>query len=89
MDPVHSFGYQHLIDGFTLGELFFIHTFSGARSHITYSLQRYLRLHISCHTGAYPIFFGLRRVPSGVVPLGLIVFIDSIVSLDLFDIASV
>ena len=53
------------------------------------SLQRYLRLHISCYIGAYPIFFGLKRVPSGVVPLRLIVFIDSLVLLDLFDIASV
>ena len=36
VDPVHSFGYQHVIlDGFTLGELFFyfIHTFNGATSH--------------------------------------------------------
>ena len=31
VDPVHSFGYQHVIlDGFTLRELFFIHTFNGA-----------------------------------------------------------
>ena len=34
VDPVHNFGYQHVIlDGFTLGELFFIHTFSGSTSH--------------------------------------------------------
>ena len=53
------------------------------------SLQRYLRLHISCYTRAYPIFLGLRRASNGVVPLRLIVFIESIVLLDLFDIASV
>ena len=49
------------------------------------SLQRYLRLHISCYTGAHPIFFELRRVHSGVVPLRLIVFIDPILLLDLFE----
>ena len=34
VDLVHSFGYQHVIlDGFPLGQLFFIHTFNGATSH--------------------------------------------------------
>ena len=34
VDPVHSLGYQHaILDGFTLGELLFIHTFNGATSH--------------------------------------------------------
>ena len=32
--PIHSFGYQHMIlDGFTLGSFFFIHTSIGATSH--------------------------------------------------------
>ena len=44
---------------------------------------------MSFYTRAYPIFFGLRRVPSGVVLLRLIVFIDPIVLFDLLDIASV
>ena len=53
------------------------------------SWQRYLRLLISCYTRLYPIFFRLRRVLSGVVPLRLIVFIDPIVLVDLFYVASV
>ena len=69
--------------------LIFIHIFNGAalRDYFWIPSRVYLRLHISCYTRAYPIFFGLRRVPNGVVPLRLVVFIDLIVIVDLFDIA--
>ena len=57
----------------------FIHTFSGAALHDYFQIlgRVNLRLHISYYIGAF-IFFGLRGVPSGVVPLRLIVFNDLI-----------
>ena len=73
-----------ILDGFTLARIIFIHTFSGAALHDYFWIlgRAYLRLHISYYSRAYPIFIGLRRVPSGVVPLRLIVFIDLIVMVD-------
>ena len=73
-----------ILDGFTLVRIVFIYTFSGAALHDCFWIlgKAYLRLHTSCYSRAYLIFVGLRRVPSGVVPPRLIVFIDLIVLVD-------
>ena len=73
-----------VLDGFTLVRIVFIHTFSGAALHDCFWIlgRAYFRLHISCYSRAYPIFVGLRRIPSSIVSSRLIVFIDLIVLVD-------
>ena len=73
-----------IFNGFTLVRIVFIHTFSGAALHYYFWIfgGAYLRLHISYYTRAYLIFVGLRQVPSGIVPLRLVVFVDLIVLVD-------
>ena len=80
-----------ILNGFTLMRIVFIHTFSVSTLHDCFWIlgRDYLRLHISYYYRAHPIFVGLRRVPSGVILLSLIVFIDLIILVDLFNIASV
>ena len=73
-----------ILDVFTLARIDFIHTFSGVALHDCFWIlgRAYLRLHISCYSRAYPIFVGLRQVPSVVVPPILIVFINLVVLVD-------
>ena len=73
-----------ILDRFTLVRVVFIHTFSGATLHDCFWIlgRAYLRPHISCYSRAYTIFVRLRRVPSGVVPSRLILFINLIVLVD-------